>query len=105
MIFVFDTKYAVEILPLQFLHPCLGIADAGSPRHVVSFLPQFVVVLEMEANDPPFQFLKAIQWVKPGFLPMTDVRTRADQWSAVFDRVQHGVGIPINRMTLGMLVN
>lgn len=105
MIFVFDTKRPVEMLPLQFRHKLLGLANASSPRHVMGVWSHFVKVFEVEADDVAVQFFQACHRIKAGTHPMTDVRARAHQGRATLDRRQNEIRIPVNRMTFGMIMD
>src|ERR1700728_3220846 len=95
----------MEILSFQFLHELPGLADAGSPRNVMSFRPTYIIVFEMQANNPSLQFFYTFHRIKSRFNPMADVATRPHQRGAIFDRRQNGIRIPVNGMALGVFMN
>ncbi len=65
----------------------------------------FVEVFEMQADDPAFEFLEALDRVEARAHPVADIGAGAQQRAASVDGGEHGFGFPIEILRAGVVVD
>src|SRR4051812_2264844 len=95
LVFVFDRNVAIEPLTREFIQNGRDIGDAGAIRKVMSaFFSKLVQVLQVAADDSPFENFQAIHGFETGTNPMARIGAGTDAFVAVFHHFQDVIGIP-----------
>src|SRR5664280_2009991 len=97
MVFVLNGNVAGEALSFEFGQQPGHVGDAGAIGHVMCPTTHFVQVLEVAADNAPFEDAETVHRVEAGTDPVACVGAGPDPRITVFD---HGQAVSYTHLTL-----